>query len=300
MSQELAAGPEAAGERLDLFLASRTPLSRSRAKALIDQGKVLVNGRPKTAKYPVAQSDQISVQLPSGPASQVPAAAPKLPVVYEDDDVLIIDKPAGLVVHPGAGTPLGQATVADFARLNSTDTDTDRPGIVHRLDRDTSGLMMIARTGEAKHYLQRALAQRLIHKTYLALVVGRLNPSEATIDLPLGRDPRHRLRQAVVPTGRPSLTVYTTRATYPGFTLVQARPLTGRTHQLRVHFAATGHPIAGDSTYGQSSDAPGGLSRQFLHATRLELTGPHGQAIVANSPLPDDLRQCLDQLEHDI
>ncbi|HEY6736676.1 MAG TPA: RluA family pseudouridine synthase [Candidatus Saccharimonadia bacterium] len=293
MTQHITVDPTAARERLDLFLATTTGQTRSQLKRLIETGAVQVNRRPATPRYLVKPGDAITLELPAEPATRRPAA-PQLRVIYQDDDLVIIDKPAGLVVHPGAGTAPGQSTVADFARTVSSDPDAERPGIVHRLDRDTSGLLIIARTAEAKHFLHQALAKRQIHKTYTALVTGRIEPAAATIDLPLGRDARRPLQQAVVPGGRPAQTVYRTIATYPGYTLVEAQPLTGRTHQLRVHFAAAGHPIVGDATYGQP--APTGLRRQFLHATRLEFTGPHGQPIRAVSPLAPDLQDYLSRL----
>jgi 23S rRNA pseudouridine1911/1915/1917 synthase len=221
--------------------------------------------------------------------------APDLPIVYEDDDILVVDKPAGIAAHHGSGTH-GQPTLADFARAHTTDPDPDRPGIVHRLDRDTSGLMVIAKSAEAKLAMQKQFAGRSVHKTYRLLAVGRLEPEEAIINLPLDRDPAHPLRRAVVASGRDAVTRYRTIGNYPGYTLVEAFPETGRTHQIRVHFAAVGHPVAGDTLYGAPIHSLG-LKRQFLHAAALEFDAPSGQHLRLTSELPADLAKVLRELE---
>jgi 23S rRNA pseudouridine1911/1915/1917 synthase len=200
-------------------------------------------------------------------------------------------------VHPGAGDG-AIATVADFARSRTTDTDTERPGIVHRLDRDTSGLLIIAKHAAAKAYLQAQFKTHKVHKLYTLLVVGRLEPETAVIDLPVGRHPSKPLQQSVTPGGRPSQTAYRATHAYNGYTLVEARPQTGRTHQLRVHFAALGHPVAGDITYGLPKRQLR-LNRQFLHAAGLELTLPSGKPLRLTSPLPADLQQVIDQLSQE-
>ena len=186
--------------------------------------------------------------------------------------------------------------MADFARLHTTDPDPDRPGIVHRLDRDTSGLVVLAKHPDAKSYLQQQFSSRSVHKTYLALVVGHLKPAEAVINLPLGRDPAHPLRRAVAPGGRAAVTRYRTLTSFPGYSLLEANPETGRTHQIRVHLASLGHPVAGDTTYGPPK-RPLGLKRQFLHASKLNLATPSGQKLELESPLPLDLEQTLRRLE---
>lgn len=295
MNQSWTVTNEAAGQRLDLFLAHVTGQARSQCQKWLARGYVSHNNQPAEAGTKLKAGDRLAVELPEQGPSE-PAVIPELAVVYQDNDLLIVNKPAGLVVHPGAGSPAGEATVANFARLHSTDTDPDRPGIIHRLDRDTSGLLMIARTADAKAFMQNQLASRNVHKTYSALVQGRLSPQTAVIDLPIGRNPRRPLEQAVVPNGRPAQTRYRVTAEYPGYTLLEAEPITGRTHQLRVHFAAMGHAIAGDTTYG-NPQRPAGLSRQFLHATRLRCQGPHGQAIDVTAPLPTDLSAYLSRLQ---
>jgi 23S rRNA pseudouridine1911/1915/1917 synthase len=291
--RELSVDDRAATERLDVFLAAKLQVSRSRAHKFIQAGAVQVNGEPTRPSYEVTAGDAVAVDLPEDTHAAMPA--PELPVVYEDDDIVVVDKPAGLTVHPGSGTR-GEATLADFARAHTTDPDPERPGIIHRLDRDTSGLLVIAKTSAAKTAMQRQFALHTVRKTYTLLAAGRIEPAEAVIRLPLGRNPARPLQRSVVPGGREAVTRYRTLANYPGFTLVEASPETGRTHQIRVHLAAIGHPVAGDITYG-SPKRPLGLARQFLHATALEFDAPSGQHISLTSPLPPDLAQVLHRLD---
>lgn len=294
MTQELTVNDRAAAARLDVFLATGLGVARSRAQRLLRDHAVTVNGQSARASYVVQAGDRITVTQAEAPSAQkVPSA---IPVVYEDADILVIDKPAGLAAHAGAGLAAAEPTVADFARQHSSDPDPDRPGIVHRLDRDTSGLMIIAKTIAAKAAMQQQFRDRAVHKTYTLLVVGRVKPAEAVIRLPLDRDPANPLRRAVVSGGREAITRYRTRANYAGYSLLEAAPETGRTHQLRVHLAAIGHPIAGDRLYG-SARAALGLKRQFLHASQLEFTTPSGQPLSLHSPLPDDLTHALQSLE---
>jgi 23S rRNA pseudouridine1911/1915/1917 synthase len=266
---------------------------RSQVQRLVQAGDVTVNGRQQRPSYPVQAGD--TVQVNETPIATEVFAAPDLAIVYEDADLVVVDKPAGLAVHPGAGLRAG-ATVADFARSRTSDPDVERPGIVHRLDRDTSGLLIIAKTEAAKAYMQAAFKTRKVHKTYTLLTVGHVDPEAATIRLPLGRDPARPLQQAVAADGREAVTAYAAKLSFPGFMLVEAKPQTGRTHQIRAHFAALGHPVAGDITYGPSH-RPLGLKRQFLHATALEFTAPSGKAVSLQSPLPPDLSKVLSRLE---
>ena len=214
-----------------------------------------------------------------------------LTVLYEDDDVLVVDKPAGLLTH-AVGSKSTGPSVAALARGRVDDADSTRGGIVHRLDRDTSGVMIVARTMAAKSYLQRQFKQRLVRKTYQALVAGRFDETHFKIDLPLSRDPRDRLKRRVAPGGKIATTEVTVLKSYPKTTLVEARPLTGRTHQLRVPLAMIGHPIVGDRLYGGAKKA----DRLFLHAESLDLTLPNGQRRRFLSPLPEDFREYLDRL----
>lgn len=297
MTQQIAVTNEAAHQRLDLFLTKVSSITRSQIKILIQQGLVMVNQASAPARYIVKPGDLVEWQVVTRPTREKPQNLPDIAIVYQDDDLIILDKPAGLITHPGAGTTAETVTMSDIAQAYTTDTDSERPGIVHRLDKDTSGLIMIAKSSSVKKYLQQELAERRIHKTYTALLIGRVEPASAIIRLPISRDPRRPLQRAVNAQGLPAETSYTTVATYPGYTLVHAKPVTGRTHQLRVHFAAIGHPIAGDVTYGHSG-RPEGLARQFLHASRLELTGPSGQSILAECQLPMDLQQYLSRLDN--
>ena len=217
---------------------------------------------------------------------------PQLKIIYEDSDMVVVDKPAGLLVHPAHDD--SGPSVVDYARQISSDPDPDRPGIVHRLDRDTSGLLILAKTAEAKRVLQQAFKERQVHKTYTMLVHGHPEPPRALLRLPVGRtsDPTKR---GVAPDGRPAETSYAVVKTYPGFSLIQAEPTTGRTHQLRVQFKHLGHPVVGDQLYGHEPNL--GLARQFLHASRLQLKAPGGSAVDLGSPLPPELEQVLRQLE---
>lgn len=289
-SLTVAAG--AANERLDVYLAGELNSSRAQAAKLLRAGLVQVNGAAERASYSVQEGDRIEVAEAPAPAA---AEAPELPVIYEDDDLLVIDKPAGLAVHPGAASH-ATATVADFARPRTTDTDPERPGIIHRLDRDTSGILIIAKHAAAKTHMQAQFKQRLVHKTYQLLAVGRVEQEEAVIRLPISRDPAKPLQQAVQSGGREAETAYEVGRWYTGYTHVVAKPHTGRTHQLRVHFAALGHPVAGDIVYGPPK-RPLGLKRQFLHASDIEFTAPSGQKITLHSDLPGDLAAVLAGLE---
>ncbi len=293
MTRTLKVGEGAAAERLDVYLAAALDIPRSQAARLLRSEAVQVNGRPQRPSYQTQPGDQVAVA--DTPAPEAPEAAPDLRVVYEDADVLVVDKPAGLAAHRGKG-PARHTTVADFARLHTTDPDPDRPGIVHRLDRDTSGLMILAKTAEAKAFMQDQFREHAVRKTYLLLSVGRVKPPDAVIRLPLSRDPANPLRRAVVAGGRESVTRYHTLADYPGYSLVEAHPETGRTHQIRVHFAAIGHPVAGDALYG-APRRPLGLKRQFLHATAIEFMAPSGKTVKLESPLPAELAAALHSLE---
>jgi 23S rRNA pseudouridine1911/1915/1917 synthase len=283
----------AASERLDVFLASNLSVSRSQIQKRIESGAIVVNGKPERASYVVEPGDEVSVELPESQIKQA-INPPKIPILYEDDDLMVVDKPSGLSMHPGSGETT--ATLADFSKLHSADPDPDRPGIVHRLDKDTSGLVVIAKTLEAKTYLQGLFKDHKVKKTYALLVVGRPDKDEAIIKLPLDRDPENPLRRAVISTGREAITSYHTLANYHSFSLIEAIPQTGRTHQLRVHFEAIGHPIAGDPIYAAGREKPKNLKRLFLHAAKLEFRLPSGKEIQVQSPLPEELNSVLGTL----
>jgi 23S rRNA pseudouridine1911/1915/1917 synthase len=292
--------------RLDAFLAARLPqLSRSRVAQLLAGGRVLVNGELPRKSYRPAPGDVIEVSVP--PAAAAAAVAEDIPlvIVHDDPDLIVIDKPAGLVVHPAPGHPSGTLVNAllHHVRDLSGVGGVLRPGIVHRLDRDTSGLMLVAKNDATHRALSAALKQRRIRRLYLAAAWGHLADDEITVDAPVGRAPRDRKRMAVTPTGRRAVTRLTRLARWRAADLVQAELETGRTHQIRVHLAHLGHPVVGDRTYG--ANALRGISgpdrgwaarldrmvaRQFLHAAELRFDHPRtGEAVRFRSELPPDL-----------
>jgi 23S rRNA pseudouridine1911/1915/1917 synthase len=282
------------GKRLDVFIAARClGISRSQARRLIDEGLATVNRRPARASYLVRAGDMIDIRVsPSEAPAPRPEAIP-LRILYEDGDILVVDKPAGMAVHPGAGRTrhtLVNALLARYPDLTGMG-EALRPGIVHRLDKDTSGLLLVARNERAHAELSRQLKEHLVEKRYLALVTGRLEPAEGVIEGDIGRDPRNRKRMAIVEGGRPARTAYRVIERLDGYSLVEVAPSTGRTHQIRVHLAGVGHPIAGDALYGRRSPLVG---RQFLHALRIAFSHPaDGRPVSFESPLPDDLAEAL-------
>jgi 23S rRNA pseudouridine1911/1915/1917 synthase len=300
MAQPVSVHVAEGGERIDRFLAQQQPdLSRAYIQKLIEEGLVTVNGRPVRASYRVRMDDHIVFSIPPpSPLAAQPEAIP-LTIVYEDADVLVIDKPAGLVVHPAPGHASGtlvNAVLAHVPEMRAAGDDVIRPGIVHRLDKDTSGLLVVAKNDRALRFLSNQFKERTTEKTYLALLHGRLSPTQGAIDAPIDRDERYRQRMAVVASGRAAWTGYRVVRYLGAYTLVEAMPHTGRTHQIRVHFASIGHPVVGDSVYGPRRPIAG-LSRQFLHATRLRLRLPSGEPHEFSSPLPADLVALLNQLE---
>jgi 23S rRNA pseudouridine1911/1915/1917 synthase len=275
-------GEEQAGERLDGVLAG--PLgSRARAQKLIDAGAVTVDGEAKPKRHRVKAGEVVEVaDEPKAQPLATPADVP-FTIAYEDDALLVVDKPPGLVVHPAPGHPTGTLAQA-----------LGRVGIVHRLDRDTSGLLLVAKDEETTLALQRAIQRREVTREYLALVEGRPPARAGTIDAPVGRDRRTRTKHSIdTGTPRDAVTHFTVERTLPEHTLLRVRLETGRTHQIRVHMQAIGHPVAGDPEYGGTAGELG-LERQFLHAARLAFAHPRtGEPIDISSPLPDDLRQAL-------
>jgi 23S rRNA pseudouridine1911/1915/1917 synthase len=292
--------------RLDRFLAGEVPdLSRSAARRLIDQGRVDVNGQPAKASHKLRPGDRVVVLLPlEQPPELVPEAIP-LAIVYEDPFLLVIDKPAGLVVHPAPGHTAGTLVNALLAHCPELASSGDqRPGIVHRLDRDTSGLILVAKNEKVRRALQRQFRDRQVYKAYLALLEGLLQPSTGRIEAPLGRDPHHRQRMAVIPGGRGAVTEYHVLEQFAhsagpvagNYSLVEAEPLTGRTHQIRVHFASIGYPVVGDHVYGRRKQRLP-VPRQFLHAHRLGFNHPvTAEQLEFEVPLPEDLAGLLELL----
>lgn len=289
---------ERAGDRLDRIVPSLLPeLSRAATSDLIVRGLVKINGRPcKPASRPIGGA-RIDIDMPPPPPSDAVAEDIPVPIVYEDESIVVVDKPAGMVVHPAPGNFTGTLVNALLGRYAQLPGDPARPGIVHRLDKDTSGLMVVARTPAAVTALTRAFKARQVHKEYAALVIGALEPASGTIRADIGRDPRRRQRMAVVDSGgREASTTFWTVEVFAHYTLVRVRLDTGRMHQIRVHFSAIGHPVAGDPTYGRTTRGFA-LKRQFLHASLLRFTHPAtGQELEFASALPDDLSAFLDRL----
>jgi 23S rRNA pseudouridine1911/1915/1917 synthase len=292
----LTAGPADAGTRLDAFLVARGAApSRGTAERLIEVGAVRVDGRTRPKSHRVAAGEAVSVEAPREPEREAPAAVP-FEVVYEDEHLMVIDKPPGVVVHPAPGHR-GPTLAEAFAGRAAGGPDPQRPGIVHRLDRDTSGLLVVAKTDEAYAALLRMMRAREIERHYLALVSGHPDAETGTIDAGLGRD---RARRTTVSTrtdrARGAITHFAVLERLPRTTLLQVRLETGRTHQIRAHLAAIGHPVCGDAHYkGANCGKRLGLGRQFLHAARLMFSHPlAGERVTCESKPPADLRRALD------
>ncbi|MDP9325111.1 MAG: RluA family pseudouridine synthase [Candidatus Dormibacteraeota bacterium] len=284
--------------RLDRFLAAAGVLpSRTVAARLARDGAITVNGRPARASRALAAGDRIQVVVPDQVPALPRAEAIALDVVHEDEDMLVVNKPAGMVVHPGAGQLTGTLVNALLARHTDWPTigDPQRPGIVHRLDKGTSGLMVVARHHDAHRRLSADLAERRVHRVYLAVAKG-LVKGPGAIEAPIGRDPRNRQRMAVVEGGRAASTTFDVLESFQAATYLEVTLGSGRTHQIRVHLAAIGHPLVGDATYGSvSGDA--GIARPALHAHRLQLRHPRsGQQMEFSVPPPADFTALLEAL----
>jgi 23S rRNA pseudouridine1911/1915/1917 synthase len=293
----------AAGSRADRFVADASGLSRAYVQRLIAEGRLTRNGERVRSRDGVLAGSLLELDVPELAPTEVPAEAIPLSVVYEDQDLLIVDKPYGMVTHPAPGHPTGTLVNA-LLGLGGADqwggiAGIQRPGIVHRLDRDTSGLLMVARNDAAQASLQAQLKARRVHKTYLALAHGSITAQVGRIEAPIGRDPRHRTRMAVVPDGRQAITGYRVRERFRDWTLLELDLITGRTHQIRVHLASIGHAIAADPIYatGVARRGPDGLERLFLHSWKLEVISPTSGGLVrATAPLPVDLEAVLEGL----
>jgi 23S rRNA pseudouridine1911/1915/1917 synthase len=285
--------------RLDVLVAAHLDISRNQAATLIAEGHVLVAGRRERASYRARAGEKVTIEVPPSPGREVHGEDIPLNVVYEDDDVLVVDKAAGMVVHPAPGNWSGtlvNALKGRGASLSETGEE-GREGIVHRLDKETSGLLLVAKTDRAHRGLGAALQARQITRRYAALSWGHLAEERITVEKPIARDPRDRKRMAVVSTGRPARTDLTRLARFDSADLLRAHLFTGRTHQIRVHLASIGHPVVGDDTYGGG----GGrklmglpLRRHFLHAAWLIFRHPvTGETIDLRSPLPEELHRAL-------
>lgn len=285
------------GERVDRFLAGQcADLSRTRIKRLIVDGEVTVDGVETNAGYRLRTGQSVEIRVPEPAQSHLVPQAIPLSVLYEDEHLLLVDKPAGMAAHPGVGHPdstLLNAILGLDSEIGSVGGQT-RPGLVHRLDKDTSGLMLVAKNDKSHEHLSAQFKDRSVKKGYLTLVLGHPEPAEAIIDAPVGRDPHDRKKMAIVDDGRAASTQYRTIQRYRGCSYIDVRPRTGRTHQIRVHFASVGHPIVGDVTYGKADPR---LDRHFLHASSLEFEHPAtGERVEIHAPLPNNLQAVLDGL----
>lgn len=286
-----------AGIRLDKAVADLTELSRQRANEDIKAGRILVNGHSAKAKYAVKEGDVITYELPEEAVLDYQAEDIALDIVYQDDDLAVVNKPQGMVVHPSAGHASGTLVnallfhVKDLSSINGV----IRPGIVHRIDKDTSGLLMIAKNDQAHQALAEELKAQKSLRQYVALVHGNLPRDRGVIEAPIGRSDKDRKKQAVTAKGKPALTRFHVLERFGDYTLVELQLETGRTHQIRVHMAYIGHPIAGDATYGPRKTLEG--NGQFLHARTLGLTHPRtGELMTFEAELPEVFKKTLEKL----
>ncbi|MEN3335633.1 MAG: rRNA synthase [Blastocatellia bacterium] len=307
--QLLTVSSDAAGARLDAFVAGGlSDISRTRIQRAIEDGDVLVNEHTAKSSYRVRAGDRIEIDLPEPPPVELVPEAIPLNIVYEDDDLIVVDKPAGLVIHPGAGQEAGtlaNALVYHFNELSRT-AGRIRPGIVHRIDKETSGLLVVAKNDVTHEKLSEQFRNREVFKLYVTLVYGRMSERQGEIEARLGRSPHHRTRMAVLRggAGRAAHTIFEVAERYTEFTLLKVQIKTGRTHQIRVHMAHIGHPVVGDAAYGGGRDNTvrdalmkreiRALGRQFLHSAQLAFVHPRsGERLEFSSPIPHELRHFL-------
>ena len=292
---------EAKGKRLDAFLADSTEeLTRSAAAQLIETGGVLVDGRTAVKSLRLSGGETVELTLPEPePIDAVPQNIP-LDVIYEDEDVIVVNKPAGLVVHPAPGHPDGTLVNALLYHCGASLSGIGgalRPGIVHRIDRDTSGLIIAAKNDAAHQALTAQLSDHTLGRTYECIVTGTLREDSGTVDVPVARHPTDRKRMAVIAGGRNAVTHWEVIARYPGYTHARCRLETGRTHQIRVHMAYIGHPILGDTVYG-SKKPVAGLTGQCLHAVELQFIHPRtGELVKLSCPLPEEFTKMLKKID---
>ena len=299
--QRIALKVDESGQRVDKFLAAHSLLSRSALQRLAREGRVRVDGEAVDPSYKVRAGQELVVDVPAAEPDLVLRAEDiAIDILYEDDDVIVVNKPAGLVTHPAYGHKTGTLVNAVLGRLSSrTGREAGRPGIVHRLDKDTSGVMIVAKNDVAQLALSRQLQGQRFAKEYLALVWGDPGDTDTVVDAPLERDADDRRRMVVRATGREATTRFRRIAAWPlgsaKVALLHVRPVTGRTHQIRVHLAYAHFPIVGDPVYGRRGDSSG-LGRQFLHAWRLTVRLPHGGERTFTAPLAPDLRAFIEGL----
>ena len=301
MTRELTAATEHAGVRLDAFLSADGALTRSQAARLIAEGRVRVNGKPAAKSARLSGGETVTVDVPQLRETALPPQDIPLDVVYEDDDVIVVNKPTGLVVHPAPGHPDGTLVNALLHHCGDSLSGIGgekRPGIVHRIDRDTSSLIIAAKNDAAHLALSAQLKDHSLSRTYECLVTGNMKQDSGTVDAPIGRSSADRKKMAVVPTGRRAVTHWEVVARYPGVTHLRCRLETGRTHQIRVHMAYIGHPILGDTVYGAKKPVPG-LTGQCLHASGLRFVHPRtGEPVELHCPLPPEFTAMLQKLQN--
>ena len=305
MSERVIVSPEEAGTRADVFLTAHFDVTRTAAARLLEEGAALVNGKVAAKNYKLRVSDIVTLEMPPVKETETKAENLPLSIVYEDDDIAVIDKPKGMVVHPAAGNEDGTLVNALLYHMGdrlSGIGGEKRPGIVHRIDKDTSGLLVIAKNDFAHTILSEGLKTHSIDREYMAVALGNFKDDGGTVNKPIGRNPRDRKKMAVVADGREAVTHYRVAERFHGYTLLALKLETGRTHQIRVHMASIGHPLLGDTVYGgggtkfekQQGDL---LVGQTLHAYRLTLTHPRtGEVMVFESPLPAYFETVLEKL----
>lgn len=292
--------PEEEGKRIDVFLAEHFSVTRTAAARLLEEGAALVDGAAAAKNRKLKSGEEVSLELP--PVKEVETLPEDIPlnIVYEDDDIAVIDKPKGMVVHPAAGNEEGTLVNALLYHMGDRLSGIGgerRPGIVHRIDKDTSGLLVIAKNDFAHNILSEGLKTHSIDREYMAVAVGNFKDDGGTVNKPIDRSPRDRKKMAVVAGGREAVTHYTVAERFNGYTLLKVKLETGRTHQIRVHMSSIGHPLLGDEVYGARSNLKIHLEGQTLHAYRLTLTHPRsGEKMTFESPLPEYFEKILEKL----
>lgn len=286
--------------RLDKWLATKEELSRTEIVRLLEEGNILVNGKKVKPSYAVKEEDKITINKPQPKETLLKEEDIPIEIVYEDNDMLVVNKPKGLVVHPGNGNPDGTLVNAILHHCKDTLSGIGgeiRPGIVHRLDKETSGLLMIAKNDKTHIALSEQIASRQVKKTYIALVRGIVKENEATINMPIGRSTKDRKKMAVQKNGKEAITHFKVLKRYQGYTLLEVKIDTGRTHQIRVHLSEIGYPVVGDSVYSNGKN-PFGIEGQALHAASLEFKHPAtGNIMHLEAKLPDYFEKTLEELE---